>query len=98
MRQELPEWLSKLEKALPGSDGFAVGNKAGERHSVITSHECSNNPLNPLPPDINPPNTAIIFQAEYLGYGGGVIIGGEVMTLTYFDGKARVTAITAEHG
>ncbi|CAE7508527.1 GST [Symbiodinium natans] len=26
--EELPDWLSKLEKALPGSDGYAVGSKA----------------------------------------------------------------------
>jgi len=25
--EELPDWLKKLEKALPGSDGFAVGSK-----------------------------------------------------------------------
>ena len=28
-QEELPDWLSKLEKALPGSGGFAVGSKAG---------------------------------------------------------------------
>jgi len=33
--EELPDWLSKLEKALPGSGGFAVGSKASLADVVI---------------------------------------------------------------
>eukprot|EP00439_Symbiodinium_sp_Y106_P073271 s2313_g13.t1 len=33
--EDLPDWLSKLEKALPGSGGFAVGSKASLADVVI---------------------------------------------------------------